>query len=395
MGITMIDTSVFGALNRALSSKGIAAALHELAASGETLMVCNSTLEEIRNTPEAWLRDAQLRQIEDFKMQIQQPATAAEHTIGEQWADAVVDKTGTKLRWQAAGIQPKDLPIASDVKVQMARSPGQNVKLYTVERMANNQAAITKTYGIEFSKKSRQISMTGDKVPYNPEALGVEPSSAPKSAPVVEEVAPPELPPPVAPEVPIVRPPSVGAGRLVLDSVKAGLKEGWKGIWSAETLVGIAAELFIAYADKVAAKTAIRNIQISFIKDGFAKGLAAGVMGWTEDEVAGEAMNRVTEFRLEGMADAAGHLKLDYMYKLATAYENYAVGVGYYWAYQKPLGWKKDVREKGLAYLKRTGYDNWGPDEDVLYHYEFLAKLAWALRQQSDEFVEAHIRVRD
>ena len=53
---------------------------------------------------------------------------------------------------------------------------------------------------------------------------------------------------------------------------------------------------FQAYADKVAAEIAIKRIQIFFIKEGFAKGYAAGVLGWNESEVATEALNRVTPF---------------------------------------------------------------------------------------------------
>jgi hypothetical protein len=399
-GITMPDTSVFGALNRANFAAEIAKDLQQLVASGETLIVGYSTHQEILNTPDANLRAAQLRQIQDFKMQIQQPSTMAERTaaIGNDYANVTVKGTQrkldapdyadvtvdeTQLKMQAAGIEVKDLPVVSDVKVQMARTPNQKVKFFSVERMAKNKGAIAKSYGIEFSDKTRFLGKElGDRVPYNPKALGVEPAAAPKSVPVEE------VPPPVAPEVPTVRP-SGGGTRIFWEEAKTSALDG---LLSAETLVGIAATVFLAYADKVAAETAIERIQIFFLKEGFAKGLAAGVMSWTEDEVKSEALNRVTNFRVQGMADAAGHLTMGYILKLAETCENYAVAVGYFWAYRRPNEWKIDMVKRGMAYLKQTGYDNWGSDEDVLFHYEFLAKLAWALRKQSDEIVGPRIR---
>src|SRR5262245_29440489 len=177
-GITMLDTSVFGALNRAAFARDVAKDLLELAAQGEVLMVGDSAYQEILKTPDQNLRAAQLRQIDDFKIKIQQPLTVAEEadTIGERFAKATTE--GDKLNLKRAGLQVKDLRIAADVKTQMARTPNQKVKLFTVEKMVNNKGAITKTYGIEFSAKSRQLSQLGDRIPYNPEALGVKPAAA-------------------------------------------------------------------------------------------------------------------------------------------------------------------------------------------------------------------------
>lgn len=285
-------------------------------------------------------------------------------------------------------MEVKDLPLASDVKVQMARSPNQKVKWFTVERVVKNKIAITKTYGIEFSEKSRVVSGMGDRIPYNPEALGVKPAAAPKIAPVEEP------PPPAAPEVP-TGPPASKGGAFMRNRM-ANLRGALKSLLSAEalTMMGadLAAKVFLAYADKVAAETAIKRIQIFFIKEGFAKGFAAGVLGWSEDEVATQALNRVTLPRVQRMGDAASMLKLDYILKLAETYENYAVAVGWNYAYNKPNAWKKEFVAQGMARLKTARYDDWGSNPNVLFEYAFLAKLAWALRTQSDAIVGPAIR---
>lgn len=386
-GITMVDTSVFGALNRANSAPTIAKDLQELAAQGETIMVGDSAHQEILKTPDQALKNAQLRQIEDFKMKIQDRLTVAEEadTIGERFADATV-KDG-KLNMQRGALQIKDLRIAADVKTQMGRTPNQKVKLFTVERMVNNKAAITKTYGIEFSPKSRVVTGMGDRIPYNPESLGVKPAT-PKPAPVEE------VPPPVVPEVP-TGPPVSRTGKFMKARVGA-MKGALKALLSAEALAmmgtDLAAKVFLAYADKTAAEAAIKRIQVFFIKEGFAKGFAAGILGWSETEVASNALNWVTHARVRGMGDAAGLLKLDLILKLAETYENYAVAVGWNYAYYEPNEWKGRMRGQGIEYLKARGYGDWGNNPQVLFEYPFLAKLAWALRAQSDAIVGPAIR---
>ena len=57
-GITMLDTSVFGALNRAAFARDVAKDLLELAAQGEVLMVGDSAYQEILKTPDQNLRAA-------------------------------------------------------------------------------------------------------------------------------------------------------------------------------------------------------------------------------------------------------------------------------------------------------------------------------------------------
>ena len=86
-------------------------------------------------------------------------------------------------------------------------------------------------------------------------------------------------------------------------------------------------------------------------------------MGWTEEEVALNAMNRVTPFRVSGLEDPSGYLSLTYILKLAEVYENYAVGIGYYFSSSQPLQWQEKMRAEGFARLKQFGCDH--PVRDV------------------------------
>jgi hypothetical protein len=106
-------------------------------------------------------------------------------------------------------------------------------------------------------------------------------------------------------------------------------------------------------------------------------------MRWTEEDVALNAMYRVTAFRVEGLSDPAGYLSLPYILNLAEVYENYAVAVGYYWSSSQPLQWQESMRAEGFARLKKLGY-YFGRNPDVLFECDFILKLAWALRGHTD-----------
>jgi hypothetical protein len=202
-------------------------------------------------------------------------------------------------------------------------------------------------------------------------------------------------PQPATPKPPTPRPPSVvselphGPGRW--STVKAGLKAGLKDVFSAENIAAMIPDLLLAFADRMAAREAVRKIETKFIKEGFAKGVSAGVMGWTEDEVQLNLKNRVTAFRVQGLEDPAGILPRAYILKLAEVYENYAVDVGYQFSSQKPLGWKKGMLNKGMPILQRYGY-HFGTDPGALFEYDFIDKLAWVLRPTTDSIVEPAIR---
>lgn len=192
-----------------------------------------------------------------------------------------------------------------------------------------------------------------------------------------------EVPPP---EVPV----GAVAEEAFLDAAKQGLKAGLKGILSADTIVGILATVLMAYADRAAAQQAIRNIETKFIEEGFAKGVAASVMFWTKGEVASELMYRVTNFRVEGLADAGGVLTMGTVINLAEACENYAVAVGYFYGSDQSWKWKKDMLGKGADVLSKYGY--WfGDDPQALFEYDFIEKLGSVLRPSTDPIVDPHI----
>ena len=113
-------------------------------------------------------------------------------------------------------------------------------------------------------------------------------------------------------------------------------------------------DVILKIADRAAAKEALRKIQVKFIKAGFARGVAAGIMRWTEAELDANSKNRMTSFRLQGMGDAAGMLKQGDMFKLAEAVENYAVDIGYAYAGTRDPAWKDELRDKGFAFLRDT-----------------------------------------
>src|SRR5262245_30395261 len=77
--------------------------------------------------------------------------------------------------------------------------------------------------------------------------------------------------------------PRIGSPKI--GGFRAGFKAGLAGAFSPLNLAALAAEIILAVADREAAKEAIRNIQTKYLREGFARGFAAGVMGWTDEEV--------------------------------------------------------------------------------------------------------------
>jgi len=202
-------------------------------------------------------------------------------------------------------------------------------------------------------------------------------------------------PPGPQPEVPAPIPPGALAEDGILGAIKEGLKAGLREVlrpeFIAENIGALIPDLTLEYADRVATQAAIRTIESKFIKEGFAKGVAAGVMGWTEQEVQSNLMNRVTNFRVQGLADPARTLTMDYILKLAEFCENYAVDVGYYFSFPQTLQWKHDMQAKGFEVLHKYGY-YFGTDPQALFEYNFIDKLAWVLRPTTDSIVEPAIR---
>lgn len=173
--------------------------------------------------------------------------------------------------------------------------------------------------------------------------------------------------------------------------LKAGLKEAFSAAGIAAGIASMIPDAILAIADRVAAKEALRTIQVKFIKAGFARGVAAGIMRWTEAELHANAKNRMTSFRLQGMGDAAGMLKQGDMFKLAEAFENYAVDIGYAYAGKRKLAWKDELRDKGFAFLRNTRY-HFGDDPEALFEFEFIDKLAWAIHKTTDAIIEPAIK---
>lgn len=225
----------------------------------------------------------------------------------------------------------------------------------------------------------------------------LEPRNIPvKARPVRTQVQvhPPEPPPPQPPVTTPPKPPIVApkAGSLTrLRRFANGLLEGAKGAFSAESIAAEIPAVILFLADKRATRDTIRKIQTTFIKSGFAKGVAAGAMGWTTDEVESDLMNRVTDFRVHDLGDPAGTLSRTYILQLAEAYENYAVEVGYVYSSSKPQRWKTDMLQKGFPVLKKYGY-YFGDNPEALFRYDFIEKLAWVLGPTTDTIVGPAIR---
>jgi hypothetical protein len=209
------------------------------------------------------------------------------------------------------------------------------------------------------------------------------------------QVHPPEPSPPkppvTSPPNPPIMPPKAGSLPR-LRRFANDLLEGAKGAFPAESIAAEIPEMILFLADKRAARDTIRKIQIKFIKSGFAKGVAAGAMGWTTDEVESTLMNRVTDFRVQDLGDPAGTLSHAYILQLAEAYENYAVEVGYVYSSSKSQRWKSNMLHKGFPVLKRYGY-YFGDNPEVLFEYDFLDKLAWVLSPTTDAIVRPAIRI--
>jgi Domain of unknown function (DUF4157) len=195
----------------------------------------------------------------------------------------------------------------------------------------------------------------------------------------------------VAPEVPVPK----GGVRATLSRIRSGFTEGvLEGSIAPEAIAAEVPYLVLYFADRAAARDAIRNIQVKFAKEGFARGYAAGVAGWSESEVHSDLKNRVTAFRVEGLADEGGYLKLPRILQLAEATENYAVDLGFARSSRLGSRWKQKTLEWAYAKLDKDGY-LFSRDERVRYTYEFIDKLAWELSPTTNQIVQRGIKWGD
>jgi hypothetical protein len=113
-------------------------------------------------------------------------------------------------------------------------------------------------------------------------------------------------------------------------------------------------------------------------------------MRWSAEEVRTNLKNRVTPFRVRGLEDPAGFLTRAYILKLAEAYENHAVDLGYQYSASKAPKWKDDTQAKGFAALVKYGY-HFGQDPQALFEYPFIDTLALVLRATTDPIVDEAI----
>lgn len=180
-----------------------------------------------------------------------------------------------------------------------------------------------------------------------------------------------------------------------LSNWKAGIKAGLEGVLTPEGIAAAMPDLMLAIGDRAAASQAIKNIEITFIKSGFGRGVCAGIMDWIEEEVEAECMNQVTQFRVKDMEDPAGLLTLDLILKLAENYENYGVGVGFLWSKEQPQSWKEDIKSDGKALLKKYNYYWPTNTPSVFFTYKIIDELAFVLRHRTDAIVERSMRFHD
>jgi hypothetical protein len=205
------------------------------------------------------------------------------------------------------------------------------------------------------------------------------------------------------------------------EATKAGAKVGLKEAFSAGNIAMIAIpETILRVADVAAAREAIRTIEIKFAKEGYAKGVAAGVAGWSYMQAHSNLKNRVTQARLRGLEDPGGLLEYSRMLQIAEATENYAVDLGHQFSSSQTLQWKEKQLAYGLAELAKHGYHFKAPPDapavkrvhhgtfiveeeldpaesgpkskpQYLSTNYFIDKLAWVLRPTTDRRVEEAI----
>ena len=191
--------------------------------------------------------------------------------------------------------------------------------------------------------------------------------------------------PKVVPKPPAIRP------RFGSPRIRGALRFG------ASTIASLIPEIILAVADRQAAKEALRRTATKFVKEGFAKGVAAAVMRWTEEEVQLNLKYRVTHFRIQDLHDPAGFLTRAQLLQVAESCENYAVDVGFDYGSRQPPDWKRATLDKGLFILAQRGVTKWQHTEDpaVLFEFEFINDLAWVLRPTTDVIVEPALRISD
>jgi hypothetical protein len=272
------------------------------------------------------------------------------------------------------GLSIPDANVVAQIKASAQARGVQNPVFLTGDKKAIAAMRRNGVMAVKFKPSSTYAGATTRPAPAVPPAAPAAPPATPSSVPAVTR--------------------SAQAAEFLKrqwGNIKDGLKHGVKGAFSAANLASMVPDVILFFADRAAVKDAIKNIQLKFLKEGFAKGVAAGIMVWTEDEVQLNLLHRVTDYRVKGMGDAAGKLKLPNILRLAEETENYAVYVGYHFSYAKSNEWKEKMRAKGLAVLVKYNYAI-PKDPRLFFEYEFIDKLAHMLRPATNEILEPHIK---
>ena len=192
---------------------------------------------------------------------------------------------------------------------------------------------------------------------------------------------------------------AAGGGKAFLQALRStaywkavgnNFLEGMKYALNPEAIAAEVPFVVLHFADRAAARDAILNITVKFLKEGFRKGVAAGIARWTEEEVALNLFNRVTEFRIQGLGDPGGYLNQTFIFNLAQYKENYAVVVGYNYAGSKSSDWKWKLYNEGVDTLKQQGYF-FATDQE--YYDRFIDSLAYVLRGTIDPIADYSISV--
>jgi len=372
MSDVIIDANTLRHIGR--GNRAAAEALKKIIASGRKVYIATAAYNEVVNGID-WPMNVQYRELlKDLKIGVP-PASKNPGMIkarGGAYADNIVhvgdpangvpgpmtEYGGKKDAVTGVKSRPGDAFVAAETKAL-------NAELFTLDETLANRA------------RAQGIKVHAD--------------SAIKGNPGAEDVAVArQLLREALPSPPVL---SLSGLKARLLAAKVGFKAGVRAAFEASNIASLIPDVVLAIADKVAVRDAIRRIQTKFVKEGFAKGVAAGIMGWTEEEVQGNLLNRVSNYRVRGLADAAGVLKLSYILQLAEAYENYAVQIGFLFSSSKSLDWKRGIREKGFSTLKQRGYQFAG-GSDALFGFDFIDKLAFAIHHTTDAIVGPAIKFR-
>ncbi len=157
--MTCLDTSCFGEMNR--GNKAVAQAIEDLIRSGESVAVPDAVYQELQNTSDPVTRAADMQLIKDLNIKVlPKPSLEARgdmYDIHSQYQSGDKNRQGQDIAGQAkkGGAGGQDVVVIAQVMYYTKNKPDGigEVRLFTMERMKNNQSDMRKNYGINFSPK--------------------------------------------------------------------------------------------------------------------------------------------------------------------------------------------------------------------------------------------------